>query len=114
MKAKLIEVRDAATYMPVLAVRFSPANEAERYMLSRLGYGQTGENQGQYVLYYPMHGGYAATDDPNVWSDRTNAVAHQTIVAQFETLLPGDVVDVEYELRETERKKLPERLEGDR
>lgn len=110
MKAKLIEVRDAATYMPVLAVQLDPANEAERYMLSRLGYGRTAEKQRSFVLYLPMHYGYKPSDDPNTWDDRTNAVAHKTIVATFDQLNTGDVVDVEYELKERPTKKTSERL----
>lgn len=34
MKAILVEVRDAGTFIPALAVRFKPSTELERYLLS--------------------------------------------------------------------------------
>lgn len=107
MKAKLIEVRDAATYLPVIAVKLEPANEAERYMLRRAGFSARED----YVLYVPLHMAYMPTADPNTWSDRTNSNAHKLIALMFDQLEPGDLLDIEYELGEKPTKKIPERLE---
>ena len=42
MQVKFFEVRDWRTFIPVMATRFEPRNEQERYLLSRAGYGKYG------------------------------------------------------------------------
>ena len=47
METKLFEIRDAATFIPIMAVRFTPAGEAEQFLLARAGYGLEPDYQGQ-------------------------------------------------------------------
>ena len=110
MEAKLFEIRDRATFIPVLAVRLASRTEAERYLLGRTGYGLTSDEQGRYViltkLAAPSESGY----DPNGWpNQRTLPTAHRHIIACWERLWSGDVVDVEFLLGETLQPKASER-----
>jgi hypothetical protein len=43
MKAKTLELRDTATFIPVLCVDMNPDNEGQRYLLYRCGYRCNGE-----------------------------------------------------------------------
>ncbi len=113
MESKLFEIRDSATFIPILAVRFTPANEQESYLLARSGYGLDPDYQGAYVILCRIVGGeldVGAT--PNHWGGtRTLSTAHHYIINNWEELTSGDVVDVEFILGETSGPKVSERLE---
>jgi len=112
METKLIEVRDAGTFLPVVAIRTMPANGAERYLLARLGYGIHEEDQAQYVLLARLSSDTEMRYDPYRWpgDTRTMPVAHQYIIDHWPELETGAVVDVQYILGETATAKTPERL----
>lgn len=114
MNAKLFEIRDAATFIPVLAVQFGSDNEAERYLASRAGYGRQQHQQQEYVFLCKIAGNDAGgTYDPHQWpgGSRTMQVAHQFIIEHFDGLEPGAVVDVEFILNERDKPKRSERLD---
>ncbi len=114
MESKLFEIRDSATFIPILAVRLTPASEAESYLLSRAGYGLDPTYQGQYIILCRIVGGELdARGTPNEWgaSTRTLSTAHHYIINNWEQLTSGDVVDVEYIKGETSEPKVSERLE---
>ena len=114
MKAKLFEVRDAATFIPVLAVQFGSEHEAERYLASRAGYGRTAPEQARYVWVGKIDGNDSGgTYDPHNWPgiSRTMQVAHQHILDNFDTLEPGAVVYVEYILGLQEQPKQSESID---
>lgn len=128
MKVKLLEVRDAATFIPVFAFRARCDNLEEvhensdvlpeldkiskqRYLLARCGYGTSREEQRLVIvgqLNYPGPVHY----DPNKWegSARTMPTAHEYIRDHFDELNDGDVVDVEFILEEKPTKKVSERI----
>lgn len=109
MIAKCFEVRDSGTLLPVLAVKCDPANEAERYLLGRTGYGIIPETQKGYVLLCSLNADNAELCyDPHQWGNRTRVVAHEFIKANFGTLETGSVVDVQYILGETQAPKVSE------
>ena len=111
MEAKTFEVRDRGTFVPILAVKLVPGNEADRYLLSRAGYGPTRAAQAEYVQVIRIDGGEGKSDcDPTNWS-RTLQVAHQFILQHWKALESGDVIDVEYILGETRSRKVSECLE---
>jgi len=56
MQTKLLEIRDRATFIPVLAIQCLPGNEEERYLLSRAGYGVTCAEQERYILLAQIDG----------------------------------------------------------
>ena len=108
MEIKLFEVRDEHTYMPCIAIRCDPANEAEYYMLARAGYGLSSHKQAQFVLFAPEHDPRLCYD-PAIWGDRTRMTAHRWIREHWEVLRTGDVIDVRVCLGETDTPAAPER-----
>ena len=113
MIAKLFEVRDAGTFIPVLAVQFGSDNEAERYLAARAGYGLHQHVQQRHRFLCKIDGSdTGGTHDP-AWpgGSRTMQVAHQFIIKHFAELEPGAVVDVEFILGKRNEPKQSERLD---
>jgi hypothetical protein len=105
MKTKLFELRDRATFVPVLAVKMVSQDEAEQYLLRRSGYGPD-----QSVLLTGLDGGLdKSTCDPFDWPNRTRHEAHKYIANNFDSLESGQVIDVEFILGETTQPKTSER-----
>ncbi len=112
MIAKTFEVRDRATFIPVLAVKLEPGCEGDRYLFGRAGYGIFPEAQRRFVTVCRVDGGEGfATSDPHAWTShsRTMTLAHKHIEAHFDELPSGAVVDVEFLLGETPAPKQSER-----
>ena len=109
MEIKCLEVRDAATFIPVLAVKLGGQTEAERFLLSRAGYGRQPEQHESYILLSRLDGGTITYDPFKQGPSRTLQVAHQWIRENFNALESGDVVDVQYILKETAKPKVSER-----
>ena len=107
MKAKVLEVRDEATFIPVLAVDMSPDNSAQRYLLRRCGYPCDGQPN---IILTRLDGSGKATNDPYEWGGRTYPVAHDYIIRRWNELRDGDVVDVSFILGETQEPKVSERF----
>ncbi len=119
MKTLLLEIRDRATFIPVLAVRMGPDTHdevndhwrKEEWLMRRAGYNLT-EPPFCVILCRLEAAGCDgnATYDPYSWSGaRTLPVAHLFIVEHWDELRSGDVVDVEFILKETTKQKLSER-----
>ena len=109
MNIKAFEIRDKATFIPVMAVSMTAADETERFLLLRAGY----HNSFCVVLCRMECPGKDrnATYDPYAWGDRTFTAAHLYIVDHWHSLNSGDVIDVEFLLGETTTKKVSEREE---
>lgn len=105
MQVKLFEVRDSGTFIPMIAIQLSSRNEAERFLLSRAGYGRTQFDQ--YVLFAGLEGGKICYDQYD-WGNRTRATAHDYIITNFDSLESGEVIDVQFILGETPTKKISE------
>jgi hypothetical protein len=110
MTLKLVEIRDAATFIPVAALRMD-SNDVipeELWLLGRSGFRHSSDCV--YVIKLATGG---AEYDPFRWpaSSRTMQVAHKYIEEHFEKLNSGDVVDVEFILGLTTKPKTSERLE---
>lgn len=107
LKNKILEVRDRATFISVLAVQMNPTSSnvelIETQHLRRCGYGNI-----DMILMTRLDGSGKATVDPYEWDDRTMQTAHQYITINWSLLKTGDVVDVEYILKETESPKVSE------
>lgn len=111
MITKLFEIRDAQTFIPVVAILCQvtdlPPDAAgwqENYLLRRAGY-----NEAPLVLIIKLVGGDEAHYDPYAWRDfRTMRNAHLYIQKNFHQLDTGEVIDVEYLLGETTTKKVSE------
>ncbi len=101
MKTKLIEIRDAATFIPALAIQVSGA---DGYLLRRAGFGD------HPCVYLVKLATQDAKYDPYDWDNRTMTAAHEHIENNFELLADGEVVDVQFILGETATKKLSEEI----
>lgn len=108
MIVKAVEIRDAATFIPALAIKMVPATEGQRYLLRRAGYGF---DRPSITLVRMVDCG--ANCDPFGWGNRTMRVAHLWITGHFDEMSDsGDVVDVEFILGETKKPKRSEQFEA--
>ena len=106
-RIKFLEIRDIATFIPVIAIDCGLTGDPSAdYLLERAGYGDH-----RYILLTRLEGGKNAEYDTYEWRDRTYAVAHQYIIDNWSELTSGDVVDVQYILGETKEKKRSERYD---
>ena len=112
MKTKTFEIRDRATFIPVVAVKLSSdENENDRYLLGRCGLGLLGSFN---IALFQLQTGIGYFD-PYEWSGapivRTMPVAHKYIEENFDKLDSGAVIDVEFILGETTTPKKSEKFE---
>jgi hypothetical protein len=110
LQTKTFELRDKATFIPIVAVRCDAGSgdisEVDRWLLRRAGYGA----EFPCVLLTRLEGRAKAHCDEYDWGDRTFTVAHEYIAKNWDTLHSGDVVDVEYILGERPSPKTSERM----
>ena len=110
MQGKWIEIRDAGTFIPAIAMRQAyPFLEADRYLAARAGYGTDFDGQRGYVwLTYVEN--CMTHWDPNKWpgGGRTMSTAHRYLIENWDEVDSGAVVDVAFILGETEAPKLSE------
>ncbi len=119
MEVKILEVRDRATFIPVVAVRMFPTTGKgtdygrsyvrQRYLLRRVGYPCDDPAQAQVLLARASGDGFAYSDPYSWVGSRTMCIAHDYILARWGELIDGDVVDVEFILGETTEPKKSER-----
>ncbi len=110
MTTKFFEVRDRATFLPVVATLLESSNAQDSYLLARAGYGrghEPGGDGGRYILLARLSGGEVKFD-PYDWKDRTMSVVHNYIVNNWDIAVSGQVVDVEFILGETSEPKVSE------
>ena len=110
MQAKVFELRDDMTFIPIIAFRLEPANLEEGYLLHRAGYGR---DPRQYIIMMKINGGGkldCATNpfDMGQYVDMWYPV-HQYLQEHFDELEPGAVIDAEYLRGESEAPKRSER-----
>jgi hypothetical protein len=107
MTCKTIEVRDAGTFIPALAIRLDPADERDRWLLARAGFGTDAASQSTYVLLINLVKN-APYDAFGHGPARTLGVVHRHLNDHFDELGNGAVVDVEFLLGERATPKLSE------
>jgi len=107
---KTLEIRDAGTFIGVLAIRPWSDDPVQRFYFHRHGY----QSEWPAIIVTRLSDSKSA-NDPYDWpgltgNTRTMREAHLYIDQHFNELRDGDVVDVEFILGETETKKVSERL----
>jgi len=107
MKVKALEIRDEATFIAALACDMNPSNDEQRYLLRRCGYACDSNPN---VILTRLDGSGKATNDPYDWGGRTWPVAHNWIIDHWDELSDGDVVDVQFILKETTKAKVSEKF----
>lgn len=113
MQIKILEIRDKATFIPVLTICVTPRRYSEElhkiddyYMKERCGYSCDGHDIILMNLGHPEK----CNNDPYEWGGRTYPVAHNWIITNWDKIKDGDVIDVEFILGETPEIKTSERL----
>ncbi len=110
LQTKLFEIRDRATCIPVVAIFCSRSeqelNDEENFLLGRAGYGKFND-----CIFLARLVGGDANYDPYQWGNRTMQTAHSYIEDNWEELVSGAVVDVEFVLHETSEPKVSEMVE---
>jgi hypothetical protein len=112
---KYLEIRDSATFIPCCAFKFNSQDEPSRFLLARAGYGISKPQQNSYVLLMKLGGDQPRVNhDPYEWGGgaRTMKTAHDYIIKNYDALINGDVIDVEYILGETKSLKISERFDS--
>lgn len=110
MKTKILEIRDRATFIAVIAMDMNTDNDIHHWYLRRYGYPCDGRPN---ILLSRVDGdGKPSSNDPYFWKDRTMAYAHDYIIRNWDKLSDGDVIDVEFILSETPTKKISERIQS--
>lgn len=104
MRVKILEVRDNGTHIQVFALSTEPA-PGQEYGLHRCGF-----RDGDAIILGYLDGERNSSADPHHWGGRTMPVAHDYIIANFERLQDGDVVDVRFILKETDAPCKSDRL----
>jgi hypothetical protein len=111
MVVKTIEVRDRATFIPMLAIKLEPADERDRYLLARSGYGVAPEVQARYVVLVELTSMRCQHDAYSWGSARTIGVVHLHLEEHFDDVPNGAVIDVQFLLGETPKPKRSEALD---
>jgi hypothetical protein len=109
MEIKCLEIRDRNTFIPVICIRPVAENAEQRYLLRRDGY-RADNTESCIILIDAQCRGVAY--DPFDWvaDPRTKKTAHFYIEQHWAELKDGDVVDVQFILKETGAPKVSERF----
>lgn len=115
MDVKILEIRDVATTIFVMATALFYRDESERYALRHAGFGReqiVGPVTGvePYVIVTKLHDADSRYDAFRWDNRRTMTTAHRYIIEHWTDLKSGDVVDVEFILGESKSPKVSERL----
>lgn len=111
MQTKLFEIRDRATCIMALAVKFNADNDHERWMLSHAGYGYLDQDHSEYVLLGSLDGDFKGTTDPYKQDSGTMLIAHQYIRQFWSYLQSGQVIDCQFIRGETDKPVESDRAE---
>lgn len=97
--SKFVEIRDVGTLIPAIAFKVCAESEPERWLMARAGFMRSVEEQMTYVFLMRLTGsedGVEVQTDPFKWGRATMHLAHLWIRDNFDSLVSGQVVDVEY------------------
>ena len=97
LETKLLEVRDSATFIPIVAIEL---NGEDHYLLRHAGYGR-----GRYISIANLNKG-PLTYNKHDWESRTMHEAHKYIIENWDEIKNRDVIDVEFILDPTREKKV--------
>jgi hypothetical protein len=106
MEIKTLEVRDRATFIPVIAVRVVPRSSSEKYLWNRAGFNT---DSGSSLILLGRINDLHLEFFPPVWSNRTMSTVHEYLQNSWDEVETGQVLDVEFILGETDKPKTSER-----
>lgn len=103
---KILEIRDRATFIPVIAIRLDENfQEDELRLMKFVGYGIDDKSHNNYTILIKLSDVNSTNYDPYEWGDRTMLHSHKYIHENWKDLKTRDVIDVEYILGESSTKK---------
>jgi len=112
MEVKILEIRDAATFIPAMATRLHVRNTDELFLCRRAGYSQEQLTElyhyAPYIILCKLDGVEAQYDPYNWPCGRTMQIAHQWIIEHWDEICSGQVIDVEFILGERSEPKKSE------
>ena len=91
LQTKTFEIRDAGTFIPVMATLMAPGDERDTYLLRRAGF----TYQTNAVLLCNLNTGKCSLDPFNWGPARTIGEAHSYIRSHWDNCENGAVIDVE-------------------
>ena len=103
METKLLEIRDIGTRIMVICTKLQGEDITEKSMLKSAGFSPITNS----ILLVSMPN-CEARYDPFKLKDRTYFTAHRYIAYKWDDLETGDVIDVEYILKEKTKIKKAE------
>lgn len=107
MHVKIVEIRDRATFVPAIAIKMSPDNTMQQYLLRRSGYWGDGT---ACICVAALSGHDKLHADGYDRVDRTMKIAHVWIQENWDAIEDGDVIDVEFILKEKDTVSISERI----
>lgn len=101
---KIVEIRDRITCIPAFAIRIVPSLELELFLFSHCGY----DIYNPCILLISIQAPWLSARSSDEWhnSPRTMPTAHKWIEENFDSIQPGQVIDVEYILKEKDSASL--------
>lgn len=98
-----------------MAIRLEWDTPEEHFLFRRAGFSNEGMTRANdvppYIVFMNLNN-FKAHYDAFTWGDRTMRTAHAYIIAKWDELKSGDVVDVEFILNEVTEPAVSERLGG--
>lgn len=107
---KLVEIRDRATFIPAFAIRMIPEADCEKFLMSMVGYRDYFD---PCIILISIEAPWHSARHWDEWtnSPRTMKVAHRFIEENWNDIKNGEVIDVEFILKEVDKPCLPCNLE---
>ncbi len=103
---KYFEIRDVNTFCPVMAVKMSSDNEAESFLLGKAGFKNASCVQLQFLNGMLIH------LYPHEWKGQWSQDVHKYIEHYFDSLVTGQVIDMEFVRAERDKPRISERFDG--
>jgi hypothetical protein len=104
MQGKTFEVRDRGTFIPVVAMQLTTTNTDDFYIMRRAGF--VPKNN---LIVLTKLSSLESQHSPYSWTGgRTLQVVHNYLMDHWEETVSGQVLDVEFILREVDVPKVSE------
>ncbi len=112
MEVKTLEVRDRMAFIPALAIRLEARDNADLFLLKRAGFSAEQilftAQRDPYILLSNLISG-ETNHDPYAWRNaRTMPNVHKFLIKNWNDIVNGSVIDVEFVLAEAKEPKTSE------
>lgn len=100
MEIKLFELRDRATFIPLLCIK---PQSSEHPFIQKMAWRYGFKDSRAVIVTSLSCPNRGCHSDPYDWGDRTYAAAHLHVEKNWDTLKTGDLIDVRVLLGEAEK-----------